>query len=88
MPAVADDSGVLVASSPLSAILLGSPGVMTVEGNVDGKISKGGSKGGLEGVLRDLMLARAFLSKNSYSIVECMHGMRLFRYEFPCSPDN
>jgi hypothetical protein len=60
---------------------LGSPGETTLNLDATGKTSKDGSRSGLQGVLRDLMLARAFLSKNSYQIFECMHGIRLFKTE-------
>ena len=78
-PARTDKAERIPSASKATAILLGSPGEMPVEERIVAKSSRGGSKGGLQGVLRDLLLARAFLSKNSYSIFECMHGMRLFR---------
>jgi len=65
----------------LSAILLGSPGETNMSLDSTTKVTKDGTRSGLQGVLRDLMLARAFLSKNSYGIFECMHGIRLFKSE-------
>eukprot|EP00301_Raphidiophrys_heterophryoidea_P012962 c20291_g1_i1.p1 GENE.c20291_g1_i1~~c20291_g1_i1.p1 ORF type:complete len:390 (-),score=57.07 c20291_g1_i1:199-1368(-) len=67
---------------PFSAILLGSPGETMIDtNNLSAKVSKDGTRSGLQGVLRDLMLARAFLIQNMYRIFECLHGMRLFKSE-------
>jgi len=64
-----------------SALLLGSPGETASTKAYTAKASRDGGRAGLQGVLRDLMLARAFLVDNDHGVFECLHGMRLFRGE-------
>eukprot|EP00300_Choanocystis_sp_HF-7_P033346 c45672_g1_i1.p1 GENE.c45672_g1_i1~~c45672_g1_i1.p1 ORF type:complete len:336 (+),score=63.44 c45672_g1_i1:63-1070(+) len=79
---IPEGSEISASQSLFSSILLGSPGETLSNQNVTAKVSKdGGSRSGLQGVLSDLMLARAFLIANGYGVFECLHGMRLFKSE-------